>query len=450
MRRPLAAALLCVACLAACSLAPSDPLAAKLDAYLAECTRLGRFSGAVLVQRAGRQLFAGGYGFAQIGTPMPIASISKMFTAMAVLRLRDAGKLALADPLCRWVDDCPAAWQPVTLDHLLHHTSGIPDYEEPLELGSPRYLEFMASPEASRRIVAEARAKPLDFAPGEKFHYSNTGYVLLGSVAERASHLPFAALIRETVLIPAGMASSGVFGGSPPPQRLADGYTYETLPWEKFLPGVELDSGFLRQVPRLPLTSQGDAGLFSTVEDLARWSEQMDGEGEVFQPGLGGYGYGWQIDELFEQRRQRHNGMLPGYVSELWRFPDSRVTIVILCNMDRARLTTIARNLAAIVFDKPYDMPVHGELAPLTPAQFDALVGEYSAPDGTHYTVRKDPEMLVVERQGAFTAGLLPLSPTRFYMPLADGAAEFSLGADARASELNLRYRGEDHRATRR
>jgi CubicO group peptidase (beta-lactamase class C family) len=191
-----------------------------LDKYLAARTRLGRSSGAVLVARGDQVLFQKGYGFADAerrrpfttATPEPIASLSKMFTAMAVLKLRDARKLGLDDSLCAHLSDCPASWKPITIQEVLRHTSGIPDYEESLELGSDKYLAFMQQPNASVKILENAKNLPLDFAPGSKSHYSNTGYVVLGYLVEQVSGKPFAPYVTDRLLKPAGMRNAGIFG----------------------------------------------------------------------------------------------------------------------------------------------------------------------------------------------------------------------------------------------
>jgi CubicO group peptidase (beta-lactamase class C family) len=451
------------------SLSRSDvpgPVAESLDRYLTARTELGRFSGAVLVAKGDRILFRKGYGFADVARRAPytpetrhaVASITKMFTAMATLKLRDAGKLKLDDSVCAHLPACPDAWKSVTVQQLMRHTSGIPDYEDPLELGSEKYVAVMTQEGTSRRFVAEATGKPLDFPPGTKFRYSNTGYLVLAGVVENVSGRPFNAFVTETLLCPAGMMRAGMFDGKTVPEGLAAGYTHPELGWARLLAGSPLTAGHLVARPRLPLTPPaGDAGLYATVDDLLAWSRAMDGSAlvpkkeadEVFAPGLENYGYGWFSGEGFGRRRYRHSGSLPGYTSDFVKFPDEGLTLVFFCNLDRARLSSVVRDVSAMVLGLPWDMPVSGSVAALSTEEYARLEGIYAMADGRKLTVTKKPDLLTAELEGRFAAGLIPLSPTRFYFPLGDGTVTFSLGADGRASSVNVRYSAEDHPAAR-
>jgi CubicO group peptidase (beta-lactamase class C family) len=445
---------------------PVDPVGATVDRYLTARTDLGRWSGAVLVAKADRIILRKGYGFADVArrepyrpeTQQEVASVSKMFTALAALKLRDRGTLGLDDPVCRYIDDCPDAWRPVTLRHLIHHESGIPDYEEKLELGSDKYFELMGPPGAAAKILADAKTRPLEFAPGEKFHYSNTGYVVLAHALERASGMGFPELVTELILKPAEMRDSGVLGVGAGPPRLATGYTSGDLGWAKLLHGVSLSDGFVTPVRQLALTPpQGDAWLYSTVDDLLTFSRLMEGSelippglvGEIETAGKEGYGAGWFIGKAFDRRRMRHNGMLPGYVTDFIRFPDEKATIILVSNFDRSRIDRIARDVSAIVCGTPFDMPVQGDVIELTAEQIAKLAGDYVMADGTPLNIRKEPDYLTAELKGRYTAGLIPLSPTEMYFPMGDGKAIFTLGADGRAEKVNMRYGGEDHAARR-
>jgi CubicO group peptidase (beta-lactamase class C family) len=467
------AAALALAFLLPPALAPSPSVseapasvAESLDRYLSARTSLGRFSGAVLVAKGERILFRKGYGFADVAARKPytpetrhaVASITKMFTSMAALKLKGAGKLKLDDSVCAHLAACPDAWKPVTVQELMRHTSGIPDYEDPLELGSKAYLAVMTQDGTSRRFVEEAKKKPLDFPPGTKFRYSNTGYLVLAEVVEAAAGVPFNTFVTEKILRPAGMTRAGLFDGKTVPEGLATGHTHADLGWPKVLAGAPLTAGHVAAQPRLPLTPPaGDAGVYATVDDLLAFSRAMDGSAlvskaeadEVFTPGLDGYGYGWFVGEAFKRRRFRHTGGLPGYISDFVKFPDDGITLVFLCNLDRARLSSVVRDATAIVLGEPWDMPVTGAVVTLSPEEDARLEGVYATADGKTLTVKREPDFLTAELKGRYTAGLIPLSPTRFYFPLGDGTVTFSLGEDGRASSVNVRYSAEDHPATR-
>jgi CubicO group peptidase (beta-lactamase class C family) len=131
--------------------------------------------------------------------------------------------------------------------------------------------------------------------------------------------------------------------------------------------------------------------MFSTTNDLLKWSLLMDSShlvssseaAEIFTPGLGDYAYGWMVDTSGGKNRLRHTGNLPGYVSEIVKFPEDRITIVVLCNLDRARMKNIVDDVSAIMFNKPYDAPVEGNVKPLTDAIAAPLLGDYKFQDGS-------------------------------------------------------------------
>ncbi len=324
-------------------LASSNDPSLEIDAMLSRLTNSGRFSGAVLIARGGKILLRKGYGFANRAKRIPftpvtrhhVASISKMFTAMTVLKLRNQNSLKLKTSICAYLEQCPKTWQAVTVGHLLRHTSGIPDYEEKLGLYSKAYLEFMTRKDATERILLQARKNNLEFRPGTRFRYSNTGYVLLSSIVEKVSGMPFNQAVHELVIKPAGLKNTGMF--------------------EAGMTGVS--SGYTQNwtiIPKLALMPPaGDAALVSTLDDLYRWSELMDARenGEVFKPGLGGYGYGWFIDTRFGRKRYIHTGELPGYRTVLIKYPGEKLTIILFCNQDHSPLETVSREMSKLLLN---------------------------------------------------------------------------------------------------
>jgi hypothetical protein len=150
-------------------------------------------------------LFEKGYDLADKDANIPntpqtrfrIGSITKQFTAMAILILQDRGKLHLQDPICLYVSDCPQDWQPITIENLLTHTSGIPDY-----INSPDFVATWTEPATPEELIARFKDMPLEFPPGSRFKYSNSGYALLGYITERVSGESYATFLRENIFVP--------------------------------------------------------------------------------------------------------------------------------------------------------------------------------------------------------------------------------------------------------
>jgi CubicO group peptidase (beta-lactamase class C family) len=169
---------------------PSAPeITRRVDDYMAAAMRVNRFSGAVLLARDGQVIESRGYGMANIELGVPnspetvfrIGSVTKQFTAMAIVLLQERGKLSVNDSICKYLVDCPRAWQPITIKNLLTHTAGIPNYTE-----FPDFTKTAAAETTAAELTNRFRDKPLQFALGEKFAYSNSGYFLLGTIIERA------------------------------------------------------------------------------------------------------------------------------------------------------------------------------------------------------------------------------------------------------------------------
>lgn len=183
-----------------------------MDIYLQAQVRYDMFSGTVLVARDGKPVFVKSYGMAnyELGAPNTsdttylLGSVVKQFTAVAILQLQERGKLKVSDPICRYLDDCPVSWQGITLHHLLTHTSGIPNFSS-----LPDWDEKLAMRNYTRpELVGLFRDLPLEFSPGEKFDYSNSGYALLGVIIERVSGQDYDQYLREQLFAPAGMAGA--------------------------------------------------------------------------------------------------------------------------------------------------------------------------------------------------------------------------------------------------
>lgn len=307
-------------------------LAAKIEALLPD-----HVGAAVLVRDHGETLLKQAWGRRRIDCEEPctpatnfrLASISKQFTATAILRLVDAGRLELDDTLDRLFVECPDYWQQITVHQLLSHTSGLPDYEGLIPEGT-----VLQVTDLQVLNLLRSTSEPL-FEPGAKFAYSNSGYTLLGLIVERVTKQPFQNFLEAEVFAPAGMERTVMFveGLNRVPER-AFGHTLT-------------DSGQW-QVDDQSVTSavRGDGGIYSSLDDMEQWIEQLEGDfllspetrRAMFTPqvktdrGQDSYGYGWFLGEYRGQERHMHSGGTRGFRHMFVRFPQRRAAVLVLLN----------------------------------------------------------------------------------------------------------------------
>lgn len=330
--------------------ATPEPLSLEqqLDAYLSGLEQEGTFSGAVLVARGDALLLSKGYGMADhaqhiANTPQTrfrLASLTKPFTALAVLMLHHRGQLNIHDSICTYLETCPEAWQPVTIRHLLSHTSGLPNYTDFFEFELTEMVR--TTPD---ELTARFRDMPLKSEPGALYYYNNSGYLLLGIIIERVSGQSYEDFLRANIFEPLQMDNTGYDHNSQRIQSQALGYAS---------PGIEapfLDTS----------TLHASGSLYSTVEDMHRWQRALDTEqfipadlrAEMFTPIHRGYGYGWKIGTLYQHRATWHPGFINGFSTYMARYPDDQVFIIVLSNMPVSSAQTIGEHLGRLIFAPP-------------------------------------------------------------------------------------------------
>ena len=351
-------------------------LSAKVDDYLDAAMKVKRFAGTVLIARNGQPLVSKGYGMANIENGVPntsrtkfrLGSVTKQFTSMAVMMLQERGKLRVGDPVCKYLPDCPPAWQPITIRHLLTHTSGIFNYT-----ALPDFRNFGRTPMTVPALVDLFKDKPLDFAPGEKYSYSNSGYILLGYVIERVSGKSYQDYLRENIFEPLRMVNSG-YDGTMLLDHRAAGYAYDPKS------DSEVNAAYMDM--SIPFAA---GALYSTVEDLLLWDQALYTEklvsrktlNEMFTPFKGNYAYGWSVGKQFERQSISHGGDIYGFASHIARYPNDRVTVIVLTNHEGVAAGAIARDLAAIVFGAPYKIPTQPKIISVASSILDSYVGQY-------------------------------------------------------------------------
>ena len=307
----------------------------------------------VLIVDHGKVTYSGAYGVRNLESKLPvdehtrfeIGSITKQFTAAAILQLKEQGKLSLSDSLSKYVPELKAA-KDVPIEQMLWQVSGIPDYTETdafkkliVSNSTGVTIPTTGSIDAIVRMIA---AKPLDFAPGSKWAYSNTNYVLLGHIVELASGMPWSSYIRTHIFAPAGMHESAFMEDEPHLKDMATGYT--------------MQKG--RLVPTGTFTgwARGAGAIVSTAGDLAKWDAALFG-GKIVSPddlklmtspgpkpagGLGNYGFGWVVDSFDGQPRLWHNGGTLGFLSENQLYPALSQIVIVLQSSTASNPAAIA------------------------------------------------------------------------------------------------------------
>jgi len=326
-------------------------VAEEVDTYLNSLVEANAFSGAVLVAQDSQILLSRGYGLANRAQDVPntpqtrfrICSITKQFTAIGVLILQDRGQLSVSDPICDYLPQCPSAWKGITIHHLLTHTSGIPDFVD-----LPGYDSTKGLPTTPLQLIARFRDEPLQLDPGTRWQYSNSGYIILGYIIEQVSGQAYGAFIEDNIFAPLQMDDSGYDHNL---EVIATGYTGIGDRWNE---ADHIDAS-------VPYAA---GALYSTIEDMYRWDQALYTEQLVPQESLdamftpyvgspiGDYGYGWFITYKHHRRVVRHGGGGDGFVTVIERYPNDRLTLILLSNRETADIGTTTDTIAEMVFGK--------------------------------------------------------------------------------------------------
>jgi len=339
--------------------------AVRVDALFAAFNHPDAPGASVMIIRNGAVVFGKGYGLADLETRSPcstntnfrLASVSKQFTAMAVLMLAERKKLSLDETLPAFFPEFPEHGRQITVRHLLTHMSGLPAYEDMIPPGTtiPVLDQDVLRLLAGSANVAPA-ASPTNpyFPPGSQYRYSNSGYALLALIIEARSGQKFARFLQDNIFGPLGMTNTLAYqaGVSVVPNR-SYGHSLRTNGWQRT--DQSLTSSVL-----------GDGGIYSSVADLFHWDQALDTtnlvSAQVLQdafrpqtptdrPGRS-YGFGWYLGEYRGLKQIWHSGESIGFRTRLTRYPEKNFSVIILCNRADAKLEEIpARLVDLLLFD---------------------------------------------------------------------------------------------------
>ncbi|KAF2326232.1 serine hydrolase domain-containing protein [Flavobacterium daemonense] len=339
--------------------------AQKIEQLLAKYNEYGQFNGSALVAENGKVIFKKGFGSAnfewnipnQSDTKFRLGSITKQFTALLIVKLAEEGKLKLDAPITTYLPDYPKeTGDKITIHNLLTHTSGIPNYT-----ASPNFLRDKSrNPATPQEFVKTFSSLPLEFTPGEKFNYSNSGYFLLGYIIEKITGKTYEQYLQETILTPLKMVNTG--------------YDHSDLIIKNRAAGYEKDGKNLTNASFIDMSIPYAAGsLYSTVEDLYLWDQALyttkllseKSMELLFKPYIkawdGFYGYGWSIKEVDNGKSKlkviEHGGGINGFNTNIARVPADKNLVVLLNNTGGTVLGEMTAAIGAILYNEPYDMP---------------------------------------------------------------------------------------------
>jgi CubicO group peptidase (beta-lactamase class C family) len=378
----------------------------KFDDHIQAYLRNGDFSGSVLVAESGRVVFQKSYGMANYEWGIPnsdrtkfhIASVTKTFTAAAIVLLERQGKLKLSDSLSKYVPGYLNGDR-ITIEQILTHGSGLPDFYSLPEYPSKKF-QRVTLPD----LIDWVRTKPLDFLPGSKSSYSNTGYGFLAYIVEQVSGKSYDQFISEEILHPAGMRDTGALRDDVLIANRADGYQ----------PALGIP-GF-RNAPFYDKTIlTGSGSLYSTTGDLHTWGRAIESH-RFFDIGKLAYPYGWGARETTSKHRYiEQSGRDPGFASHLAIFPDDDLIVIVLGNLEDAAVNVMADDLAALALGENPQPP-----APRTKAHFDItgpgdFTGRYEVNPTFLIDVRAEGNNLYLRGTGGDYLPLEPLGKDVFF-----------------------------------
>jgi|SRR6185369_15100653 len=404
------------------------PLGDAVAGYLAPLLQMRDFSGSVLIAHHGRILVNRGYGFANFELAVPatastryaIGSVSKTFTAAAVLLLAERGQVTLGDEIGKLLPGLPWGGQ-VTIKHLLEHTGGVPDYYV-----LPDFAARRSQPVSLAEFTRWIGTKPLDFAPGTKSNYSNSGYVLLAAIIEKVSGQPYPLYLRRNIFDPLKMSSTGDLSEAGVTDRLATGYD-PGFPPARLQRPVTFDPGWLL----------GCGSIYSTTGDLLRWAEAVRHKTLIHDDRFPAT-YGWGLRQVFNRRLLEQNGRLPlGYTSFVGLYPDDDLVVITLSNLQVDLAERIGHDLAAAALGVPYARPELRREVPVDPARMAEYAGRYEIAPGFVLAVRADGGRLALAGPEGDYLPLEAESDTRFLFRALYTEITFERDDQGRVSRLD-------------
>jgi CubicO group peptidase (beta-lactamase class C family) len=440
-------ALVCIAAATCPGQNGANPDVARMDKVVQSYVDAKQFMGSVLVARGDDVVFSKSFGSANLewniantpATKFRIGSMTKQFTAASILLLDERGKLKVDDPVKKYMPDAPAAWDKITIFNVLTHTAGIPNFTS-----FPEYAKLQAFPNTPEQIVATFRDKPLDFEPGAKFSYSNSGYVLLGYLIEKITGASYEKFLQENIFTPLGMKDSGYDSNSAIIERRASGYAPS--------PAGPVNAEYVHMsVPH------GAGALYSTTYDLLKWQLALYG-GKVLKPESlakmttpfkDDYAFGLIVRTTDGRKQMWHNGGIQGFNSSMAWYPESKTTVVVLANLNGQAPDQMLPQLAAVAFGKDVQLTSERREIKLPREQLTSYVGTYQLAPKVRMTMTLDGDQMMTQLSGQQKLQVFPEADGKFFLKVVNAQLEFLKDANGKVTDAILHQNGRDQKAPR-
>jgi len=405
------------------------------------------FMGTVLVARGTDVILNKGFGSANLEWNIPntpttkfrLGSITKQFTAASILLLEERGKLKLEDPIKKYVSDAPAAWDGITIFNLLTHSSGIPNFT-----ALPDYSSMKVRDTPVAKAITVVRDKPLDFPPGEKMSYSNSGYLVLGYVIEQVAGTSYEKFVTENIFTPLGMKDSGYDSNTVVIPRRAAGYTPS--------PGGPVNAGYIHMsIPH------GAGALYSTTEDLLRWEQGLfDGKllapaslAKMTTPFKSDYAFGLIVRTASNRKVVQHGGGIEGFNTYLAYYPDNKLTVAVLANLNGEAPGQIGAKLADLAFGGTVKLTSERKEIALPIAALSKYVGTYEVAPGVNMVMRLDGDHLTTQLAQQPQIPVFAESETKFFLKVVDAQLEFFTDANGAVTHAVMFQNGRERKVMR-
>ncbi len=410
----------------------------------------GKFMGAVLVAKDGTPILDRAWGSADLEwdiantttTKFRIGSVTKQFTAVSALLLQEQGKLDLDAPITTYLENAPKAWEGIIVRNLIRHTAGVPNVTSLEDFGRQKFL-----PTSQDELIAMFRDLPLEFEPGSKFSYSNSGYVLLSRIVENVSEQSLADFYQANLFDPLGMADTGLDNSSKILPNRADGYS----------PSGDGETVINAEYVNMAIPT-GAGAMYSTTGDLLKWQQGLFG-GKVlsdaslaeyvtpaeFEAFFGDkYAHAVLVDATNDNTYYWHGGGIEGFNAWLSYDPDRKITVAVLANLNGGAASKLGQQLMTLVQGGDVVLPGEREVAELTAEQIVQFEGVYAISPEFKLTVFQDGGKLMTQATGQNAFEIFPEGTDRFFVKVVDAQLQFNRSEAGTIESLTLFQNGQE------